>query len=153
MIRPRTPFDPLHILTEICAFQFVLYAGQIFILLFLDFLSDIPFTLSQVFNPYVFCTTTKLGRICIISQIIGSLGTGFVYAAVEQRARKALDFMSTLYTIHLILVIVFVGFPTKIMWWIISFFGWAASTVCAEVVSTRFEVQDIRIDNILVNDN
>ncbi|EAY00900.1 hypothetical protein TVAG_266030 [Trichomonas vaginalis G3] len=110
-----------------------------------------------MFNPNIFSFRTGLGRISILSQMASSLCAGIVFAFVEQRHRKALDYMSTLYGVHIVLSGICCGIPTKFVWWIITFLGWAAATMSAEFISLRIESRAISIqddaDTLFVRDD
>jgi hypothetical protein len=147
MFRPRTPFDPLHIILEICAFQCVFYAASTLSILAMDFLSAIPFNSQQIFNAASFGIGTKVGRAAIVGELCGAMAAALAFSIIEGRTRKALDYMSTVFCIHILVSSLFSGFPSSFMWWVSSVIMLTISTVMAEFLSQRTELQEINLDD------
>lgn len=149
MFRPRTPFDPLHIVLEICAFQCVFYAVSTLAILIIDFLSGIPFNSQQIFNAAAFGISTKVGRSAIVGELCGAMAAALAFSIIEARTKKALDYMATVFGIHILVSSFFSGFPTSAIWWLSSLVILIISTITAEFLSQKTELQEINLDDFV----
>lgn len=62
-----------------------------------------------------------------------------------ERAKKCLDFSVTLYVIHLLICIMYGGWPSSITWWIVNCTGIAVMALFGEYLCIRRELQEIPI--------
>ena len=145
MFKPRTPFDPMHIIFEICAFQCVYYAGFTIVVLILDYFSNYPFSFQQVFNPNLY-GFSKYNRRSVIGCLFASISSGVCFSFVEGRSKKALDYMSTVWGIHLAESIIFGDIPTNLSFWFFTIVSCIIGTLIAEFVSMKFELKEINLE-------
>ena len=145
MFKPRVPFDPLHIVCEICAFQFVFYAAFTLVLLVLDYFGDYPFSSQQLFNGSIY-GLGKYNRRSLLGDLIANICCGISFAFVEGRSKKALDYMTTVFGIHILVSTVFSGFPTCFSFWFFSIVFWCTGTLIAEFLSMKLELRGINLD-------
>ena len=145
MFKPRTPFDPLHIIFEICAFQFVFYAGFTFVVMILDYFGDFPFSFQQLFNASIY-GLGKYNRRSIIGSMFANICAGICFSFVEGRSKKALDYMTTVVGIHVFATTVFSGFPSNLVFWFFTLVFWITGTLIAEFISMKFELKEINLE-------
>jgi uncharacterized RDD family membrane protein YckC len=146
MFRPRIPFDPTLRLAEMAAIQFAFYFIYLFTVMFMDYLLGLAFTADQLINFALYNISSPLGRIAIAGQFLGGVAAAVLFCLLETRARNALDFISTTYLVHLLIATVTCRFPRSLLWWLGSVASCAVSTIVAESLSSRLEMQDINLD-------
>jgi len=146
MFRQRVQFDPMLIILEIISFQLIFYGFFMLFSLIFDFLSGVSFSTEQIFNYAVFGAKSQMGRSCMIGSLAGGMSVAVAFALVEGRSRKALDFIGTTYIIHIIVATVTSHFPKSMIWWLTHFVGWSISTILAEFLSMKNELQEINLD-------
>ena len=147
MFRQRFIFDPLFIILEITSLQFIFYSSYLLFVLILNYLSNVPFSLNQIYNYYIFTFSSSLGRSSIIGLICAGLASAILFSLIEGRSRKALDFISTTYFIHIFIITIIFKFPKSFIWWFTAFIGWSISTISAEFLSMKSELQEINLEN------
>lgn len=62
-----------------------------------------------------------------------------------ERAKKCLDFSATLYIIHLLMCIIYGGWPSSITWWVVNGTGVAVMALLGEYLCIRRELREIPI--------
>ncbi|KAG5537659.1 hypothetical protein RHGRI_024939 [Rhododendron griersonianum] len=62
-----------------------------------------------------------------------------------ERAKKCLDFSATLYIIHLLICIMYGGWPSSITWWVVNGTGVAVMALLGEYLCIRRELREIPI--------
>lgn len=67
---------------------------------------------------------------------------GYIFVLVE-RAKKCLDFTATMYIIHLILCVLYNGFPTSFLWWFVYIVCVVVTSLLGEWLCMRRELKDI----------
>jgi hypothetical protein len=143
MFRPRIPFDPTLRLAEMAAIQLAFYFAYLLSVMLLDYFQGLSFTRDQVVNHALYRITTPLGRAAVCGQFAGGAAAAALFSALETRARHALDFVSTAYFLHALVATVFCGLPRSLGWWLWCAAGWGGSTLLAEALSARVELQEI----------
>ena len=143
MFRPRLAFDSLLIICEIVAIQFSFYTGHFLCSMLVDFILAIPFSDEQIFNPAVCSVATAPGQAQCFGVIGGGLFTALLFTLLEGRSRKAPDFMTTTFVMHLFIVSVTSAFPKFREWWLTFFIAWVLSMALAIWTSLRIELRSI----------
>lgn len=64
-------------------------------------------------------------------------------SVVVERARKCLDFASTIYILHFLITWLFFGFPSNWEWWVVNVVSMIAMVVLSEYLCLRKEMMDI----------
>jgi hypothetical protein len=146
MFRPRLGFDALLRITEMAALQFVFYFFYMLVVMVLDYFAWLPYTNEQLVNFAVVQMWSNLGRIAAAGQFIGGVAAALVFSFLEGRHRNALDFISTIFGIHLLFISAVRYFPKSFVWWFCYVANWGVATLAAETISLRFEMQDINLD-------
>ncbi|KAK8805444.1 hypothetical protein WA158_002100 [Blastocystis sp. Blastoise] len=67
---------------------------------------------------------------------------------IVERSKKILDFISTMFIIHLLLCWYFHGIPDNWSWWIIFFVSFLYTTYTAETFCIHRELEDIYVQDI-----
>jgi len=130
------------------ALQFVFYFFYLFVVMMLDYFLSLPYTHEQLLNFAVFQLSSTLGRIAAAGQLVGGIATAIVFAFLEGRHRNALDFISTTFGLHLLFISAVRYFPKSFSWWCCYIISWGLSTLAAESISLKFELQEINLDVI-----
>ena len=148
MFRRKVPFDVILIISEICAITSSFYFSYVVFLLIADFLCQLPFTTQSIINPSIFNIFTKMGRISILGEFFGGIISSFLFVFLEGKFKKVLDFISTIFIIHLIIITFLCEFPKNICWWISTFSSFLLSTFVAGKISMNYEMQAINLDSL-----
>ena len=149
MFRKRQQFNPLKICVEILTIQLCFYICYVLIAVSFDSIFKVRFSPSQLFDSTVFKIGTRAGKIAIGSMITSSLFGALVFVAIEGRHRRALDFMSTMMVIHVLICSIEYHFPSGAWWWVTCIASWILSTPFAELLSMKQELRDINLEGIL----
>lgn len=88
---------------------------------------------------------TLSGSIAIVASGLSSIVLAAVLLVVVGRARKCLDFASTMYFYHFVVVCIFSGFPRSWLWWIFMAIGVAVTTVLGEIICLKRELREIPV--------
>jgi hypothetical protein len=146
MFRPNIGFDALLRITQMISLQFTFYFIYLFVVLLLDYFSGLSYSHDQILNFSLFDSSFALGRIAILGQFFGGLSSAILFSFLEGRSRNALDFISTTFAIHLVVVSILYYFPKSVIWWVSFLVSWGAATLLAERLSMKFELRDINLD-------
>ena len=142
--KPNIPFDPLYIILQITILQFIFYASFTLFCLIFDFLLTIPFSQEQIYNYRVFSFYSKIGWSTILSFFFSFILTGYSFSIFVGKMVKSLDFLTSTFIIHLIVITCYNGFPITILWWIVSIASVAASVVIG--IFSSIQKESINID-------
>ena len=145
MFRPRLAFDSFLIICEILSLQFCFYAVYAVSTLLVDFVVGIPFSHHQILDPASFSFSKRVGLGCHGGQLVAALIKALLFAKLEGRSRKAPDFMTTTFIIHLLVIFLSFGLQKSTSWWISFLFSWILSIVVATVTSAHIEMRDINL--------
>jgi hypothetical protein len=146
MWRPRLDFDPILIILEICALQFSFYFANFLVVIILDTVSSVPFTSHQILNYAIMRIDSHLGRAAVAGLFSGGLAIAYLFSILVARWRAALDFITTAFGLHLVVISISAYFPKSYTWWLSFVCSWAVSEMLAEYFSLRSELQDINLD-------
>lgn len=148
MFRRKVKFDVFLIISQICAITSSFYLSYIFFVLIADIVFSVPFTTQSIINPSVFNFFTKMGRITIFGEFFAGIISSLLFVFLEGKFKKALDFISTIYIIHLVFITLIGGFPNNFCWWISTFLSFVLSTFVAGKISMNYEMQAINLDSL-----
>jgi hypothetical protein len=146
MFRPRIAFDAILRITEMLALQFAFYFAYLFVVMLLDDFFGLSYTPDQLINFSLLQFSSPLGWIATFGQFLAGLASAVLFSFLEGRCRNALDFISTTFGVHLLIVSALCTFPKSATWWVSFLASWAVATLVAESLSIRFEMQDINLD-------
>ena len=74
-----------------------------------------------------------------------ALGASFAFVRMVGRARRALDFAVTVFTLHLICCTLYGGLPRTALWYGLNTACLIAMTVVCEALSRRIELREIAV--------
>lgn len=148
MFRKRVEFDAFLIVSEICAILSTFYLSYMSFVFFADFFLKIPFSTQQITNYMIFHFTTKTGLISIFGELFGGIISSLLFVFLEGKARKSLDFVSTTFALHLIIISCLCSFPQSFCWWFSTILSLIISVILAGRLSFGIEMQDINIEAI-----
>lgn len=171
----NTKWDPVLLITQICAMQCLLYASLGAIMWIMDNLAGANHTLDHLFQYHVSSTIStpfgdsiskrcKLrtfnsplpfqevhitdwgGRLVVSAFVINSLvGAGALWLIVR-RTKLCLDFSCTFQIIHLLICWYYNStFPTAISWWMLNAVCAAIMCVCGEFLCLKAELAEIPV--------
>lgn len=100
-------------------------------------------TLAHVFSSSKLDFASFAGWMAVVANAAAALGAGVAVAALVERAKKCLDFTTTLYGIHFVLCWAVGGFPRSAAWWIVNAAGCAGAAAGSEYVCLQRELADI----------
>ena len=78
-----------------------------------------------------------------VAHAAAALGAAVGVAALVERAKKCLDFATTLYGVHFVLCWAVGGFPRTPAWWIVNAAGCALAAAGSEFICLQRELADI----------
>ncbi|KAK6914914.1 Integral membrane protein SYS1-related [Dillenia turbinata] len=98
------------------------------------------------FFDFAAVTASTVTGWCVISSfILTALAGAFYLLYLVERAKKCLDFSATIYIIHLVICILYGGWPASITWWIVNATGFAVMALLGEYLCIRRELREIPI--------
>ena len=138
-------FDPKFILTQIWVLQSGFYLIQFLILALLNGFFGLSSDLGQIFSAEVFVLE---GADSLVSGLTSLLSLPFVCAGivfVVERTYKCLDFTITIYSLHLIFVVIYSGVPLNLFWWGINGISVSVTILISEYFCMKIEQQEITL--------
>lgn len=148
MFRRKVPFDVFLIISQICAITTSFYLFFAIFVLIADILFQLPFTTQSIINPSIFNFFTKMGRIAIFGEFFGGIISSLLYVFLEGKFKKTLDFISTIFIIHLIVITFLCEFPKNFCWWLSTLASFVLSTIIAGKISMNYEMRAINLDSL-----
>jgi len=142
-----TVFDPILIVAQIIVLQCIWYLTLGVFLQILRGGGGGSLTLFPFFDPQAVgggkARASGLAwRTAFAFLLSSAVGAGFLAITVE-RAKKCLDFATTLYILHLVLVICYAGWPTRFEWWLLQLACLATTAIGGEYLCLQREMRDI----------
>ncbi|XP_010539497.1 PREDICTED: protein SYS1 homolog [Tarenaya hassleriana] len=146
MFYGKALWDPWLIVAQIVCLQCSYYLTLgIFMMVFLGVW--VPRLSLVYFFDYATLTLSTVSGLCAIASFFLSSLAGAVYMVfLVERARKCLDFSATLYIIHLLLCIMYGGWPSSITWWAVNGTGLGVTALLAEYLCFKREQREIPRD-------
>ncbi len=144
-------FNSSLIILQIISMQMLFYSGLSLFYIFFDFTFGLPLHFGQFFHFSSFNTDHYYGIISIVSSFLNIpiIIIGLIYIVVK--ANKVLDFISTVYIIHLIICLFYNKFVFfNIGWIFINGVCFLMTVLIGEYICLKFEQQEIKfLENIL----
>lgn len=138
-------FDPKLILSQIFLLQTLFYLVNFTLTAFLNSVFGIRSHLDQILSAKALATQDSYSMVFILTSL---LSIPFIVVAIVyfiERTSKCLDFTATTFVFHLIIVFIYSGVPTNIMWWGINGGTLFAIVLISEYVCLKIEQQEISI--------
>lgn len=132
----------MEICSQIVILQCVFYLAVGFSLFFSNVLLGTDLDLDYVFSSRDISFTSSFSYPAIVSFLLTAPVNAVALAVVVGRARKCLDYGSTVYLLHLLVCTLAHGFPST-AWWVLSVGGCVITVVMGECLCMRREMQSI----------
>jgi len=139
---PHNVWDPTLIISQIAVLQSLFYMSLGCCCYFIDAIFNENITLAQIFSYKYVTFGSPIGWSTILAYVVSSITIAIGLVKIVERARKCLDFVTTIHFIHLIVCIIYGGFP-RWMWWIINIFTIAMTAVLGEYLCLRNDLKEI----------
>lgn len=136
-------FDPKLIVYQILALQSFYYAIMGVFLGSFRALFGIQVGTRLIFSGKLVSLSTTAGWTTICCHLLTALSGAILLPVIVERAKKCLDFTSTLYIIHLGICCFYDGVPQNWEWWILQMASLALMVVLGEYACSRRELRDI----------
>lgn len=140
-------FDPLMIVAQIIALQCAWYLALGLFLLMLRGGSAGGLTLFAFFDPHAVgggkARASGLAWRTAFAFLLASASGAGLLTIIVERAKKCLDFATTLYLVHLVLVLCYAGWPMRFEWWLLQLACLATTAIGAEYLCLQREMRDI----------
>lgn len=143
----RERFDPLLILAQIVLLQACFYLSYLTLLLLFNRATGTEASITdQLFNHTYITLRHFPGWVTCTALLLSAAGpTALAFVGIVGRAKRSLDFATTLLVSHLIATTVHSGFPNSLMWWLLNIVAAVALATVAETLSLRVELRDIAV--------
>jgi hypothetical protein len=86
---------------------------------------------------------TTNGWLVITSNLLTALVGALYLVWIVERAKKCLDFASTVYFWHFVATCIYSGFPARLEWWVVNGCSLAIMALLGEYLCVRRELMDI----------
>lgn len=148
MIYGANVWDPILIVAQIVALQCLFYLSLgLFQAIFLGHFVQ-RLTTAQILSWGELGFSSKVEWLTVFANLLNSLvGAGTLMWIVE-RAKKCLDFASTCYFVHLIVVWSSNGFPASFSWWLVNGVSMSLMALVGEWLCVRREMQEIPLSSL-----
>ncbi|CAA6672716.1 unnamed protein product [Spirodela intermedia] len=144
-------WDPWLIVSQIVCLQCLYYLTLGFFMVVLVGSRVKRMSLVYFFDFSTLTASTVTGWCAIISFLLSAIaGAGFLLHLIE-RAKKCLDFSATLFIIHLLICIVYGGWPSSVTWWVVNGACLVVMALVGEWLCIRRELQEIPITRLRSN--
>mmetsp|Transcript_5830 Transcript_5830/g.9727 ORF Transcript_5830/g.9727 Transcript_5830/m.9727 type:complete len:212 (-) Transcript_5830:14-649(-) len=140
-------FQPSQIIQKIFTLQLIFYVLVSLFLGLIGSIGGISYSLSLLFDSTKLSFGFGEGYIPIVSFILSSFPCAYMVSWLIKRAKKCLDYVSTIYIIHLLLCWLRHHFPWNWDWWIVNFCSFLIMAVLSEYLCIRKEMKVIRLDH------
>mmetsp|Transcript_36001 Transcript_36001/g.101958 ORF Transcript_36001/g.101958 Transcript_36001/m.101958 type:complete len:227 (-) Transcript_36001:132-812(-) len=142
-------WDPALIISQIVALQCMCYLS----LGVLQWVIISPYhhshlTLHFLFDWRYINVHSFTGWLSVITCILNSFLCSAYLMVLVGRAKKCLDFASTLYIWHAIFTMWVSGLPRSVVWWVVFITNMAITSLLGEWVCLQFEMREIPLSNM-----
>jgi protein SYS1 len=137
--------DAWMILGQIGALVSLFYLTLVGVFFLFDTLFTFPMTVSQFFSYRLYSFENSLGRWTCVSWLLNECLGALVLLWVVRRAKKCLDFSSTLHVLHFVVCLFYDGLPLRWEWWIVMITGFLVMTIGGEYAAYRVEMREFRL--------
>ncbi|XP_065332013.1 protein SYS1 homolog isoform X2 [Cloeon dipterum] len=143
----NSTWDPILIISQIFALQFVIYCTLGIWNAFTTAIAGLPRSLDCLFSYQYIHVRDNTGQLVITSFVINSLTGALALWFIVQRTKQCLDFSATAHLIHLFVCWSYNGyFPVSMSWWVLNTVCLAIMCVCGEFLCMRTELKSIPLN-------
>ncbi|CAN0042666.1 unnamed protein product [Ectocarpus fasciculatus] len=136
-------FDPKLIVCQIVALQSFYYVAMGVFLGSFRAVFGTQVGTRLIFSGELVSLSTTAGWTAICCQVLTAISGALLLPMIVERAKKCLDFTSTLYIIHVAICSFYDGIPHNWEWWILQMASLALMVVLGEYACSRRELRDI----------
>ncbi|CAM9962340.1 unnamed protein product [Ascophyllum nodosum] len=136
-------FDPKLIICQIIALQSFYYVVMAGFLGSFRAIFGTHVGTKLMFSAKVVSLSTTAGWTATCCQLLTAFAGTILLPVIVERAKKCLDFTSTLYITHLVICSCYDGIPKNWEWWILQFVSMTLMVVLGEYACSRRELRDI----------
>eukprot|EP01084_Bolivina_argentea_P174617 302457_1 len=145
-------FKPSQIIKRIAFLQLMFYLMVSILLGLIGTIAGTPYALPLLFDSTTLSFGFGEGYIPIVSFTLSSFPCSYIVSWIIKRAKKCLDYVSTIYIIHLILCWLN-HFPSNWDWWVVNFCSFLIMAVLSEYLCIRKEMKVIKLDHTVHTDD
>ncbi|EPS74473.1 hypothetical protein M569_00284, partial [Genlisea aurea] len=138
-------WDPWLIVAQIVCLQCLFYLGFGIFSTVLVGSRVAKMSLVYFFDYAAVNASSITGWCVLISFFLSSLLGAFFLVYLVERAKKCLDFVATLWIIHLFLCTSYGGWPSSLTWWIANGIDLAVMALLGEYLCMKREMREIPI--------
>lgn len=147
MFYGATVWDPAQICAQIVCLQCTYYLTLV-TLAWIFIGTSQPISLHFILDSSYVNVSSTTGWLTILAFLTSSLVGAALLTVIVERAKKCLDFTSTLYIIHFAVTWGYGGFPTQATWWITMGLCLVIMAVLGEWLCIWKEMQEIPLATI-----
>lgn len=138
-------WDPVLIISQIVAVQCLWYLS-LGCLLWLLLGPYVPrLSLHHVLDWRLISFRSFTGWMVVVANLVNALAASVYLMVIVERAKKCLDFASTLYFLHLMACLAYSGFSHNFAWWAVNLTGFVITAILGEWLSLQREMRDIQV--------
>jgi protein SYS1 len=145
MLRAGNQWDPMLIISQIITLQCAFYVVLGIVLLVFSLFAAEALNLDQFFDYTSMSIKSPIGIATILAYPAACTLSTLLLIFIVERAKKCLDFVATLFIVHLVLCIVYSGFPMSLTWWITISISALIMTLLGEYLCMRHEMREIHL--------
>eukprot|EP00397_Hematodinium_sp_SG-2012_P060988 GEMP01080146.1.p1 GENE.GEMP01080146.1~~GEMP01080146.1.p1 ORF type:complete len:162 (+),score=5.16 GEMP01080146.1:159-644(+) len=138
-------FNPKLILTQMCVLQSAFYICFVIFNQIWNTLHGMPPALSPLFRTDVYTFSNPRGAGIILSLWMTAVTMSFLMPPVVERLKKCADFVTTCHIMHLLITLLFYGFPMSGYWWMSHIVAATGATLLGEYLCLRNETRSITL--------
>lgn len=142
-------WDPLLIISQIVALQSLSYLGMGLLLwMIVSPYHQGPLSLHFLFDWRYINAHSFTGWLSILTSFLNAFMCAAYLLPIVSRAKKCLDFASTLYIWHAVFTISLSGWPKSMVWWAVLFTNMAITSLLGEWLCLQREMREIPLNQI-----
>jgi protein SYS1 len=140
-------WDPVQITSQIISLQACFYLVVGFWAWFLSMIFGSVVSLDYIFSADALSVHYVLGWAPVMAHAMTIPVMCAIFVHIVERARKCLDFATTVYGNHLVLCWITYGFPTTWEWWALNVTGMIVTILLSEYLCYQKEMQTIPVSS------
>ena len=142
-------FHPKLIAGQMALLQSLHYLGLALLLLLAHEMVAAPPTTLTLRQLLSYRAVSEHAALSALVTVVNGALVGVAMYAVVERAKKCLDFASTVYLLHLAACWWWAGFPRSWEWWAVNGVALGVAAVLGETLCVRKEMRDIKTSEFL----
>ena len=145
--------DPRTTVIQMVSLQCFFYVCMTTLLVFFRVLLGTRASLERLFEARYCTVSTGDGLAVIVTYLLsGVVGAGMLVPIVE-KAKRCLDFVCSVFIIHLLICSIYAGWPWNVSWWGANFLSMLIMVVGGEYLCAVNELREIPLFSLSNNNN